>query len=194
METFTMSSKEAPRRGLLKAALAGQITNRQGAEALHITIRHFQRLKRCFAGSGIRALVHRGRGQPSPRRRPAALREQVARLLTTTYAGFNDCHFGEKLREVEGLQVSREFVRRVRVALGQAATRRRRAPRQNLSRCARWLNLSKRDSKPGCPNSSKPLACDKAERNESSPIGEDQGSTSRNRAWWVRQRGSTFQG
>ena len=41
-----MSRKEAPRPGLLRAALAGQISNRQGAQALGVTVRHFQRLKR----------------------------------------------------------------------------------------------------------------------------------------------------
>src|SRR5512132_4326708 len=34
METFTMSRKEAPRPGLLRAARAGQISNRQGALGL----------------------------------------------------------------------------------------------------------------------------------------------------------------
>jgi hypothetical protein len=34
METFSMSRKEVPRAGLLKAALAGRITNAQGARAL----------------------------------------------------------------------------------------------------------------------------------------------------------------
>ena len=33
METFSMSSKEVPRAGLLKAALAGRLTNAQGARA-----------------------------------------------------------------------------------------------------------------------------------------------------------------
>ena len=39
METFTMSSKEAPRPGLLKAALAGRIGNEDAARALAITVR-----------------------------------------------------------------------------------------------------------------------------------------------------------
>jgi hypothetical protein len=35
METFTMSRKEVPRAGLVKAALAGRITNEQGADGGH---------------------------------------------------------------------------------------------------------------------------------------------------------------
>ena len=42
METFTMSRKELPRAGLVQAALAGRISNREGATALHLTTRQFQ--------------------------------------------------------------------------------------------------------------------------------------------------------
>ena len=44
-ETFTMSRKEVPRAGLLKAALAGKITNAQGALAMQLSVRQFQRVK-----------------------------------------------------------------------------------------------------------------------------------------------------
>ena len=36
-----MSRKEVPRAGLVKAALAGRITNQQGATALHLSVRQF---------------------------------------------------------------------------------------------------------------------------------------------------------
>jgi transposase len=78
-------------------------------------VRHFQRLKQRLRAEGLRGLVHQGRGRPSSRR-AERLRQQVGQLLQTTYVGFNDCHLTEKLQEREGLSVSREFVRRVRVA------------------------------------------------------------------------------
>src|SRR5712691_2661290 len=127
METFTMSRKEVPRAGLLKAALAGRITNRQGATALGLSPRQFQRLKGRFRTEGARGLIHRGRGRPSPRRLPADLRERIGRLLQTTYAQFNDCHFTDKLQETdEALHVSRATVRRIRQTLGLPPKRRRR--------------------------------------------------------------------
>ena len=61
-----MSRKELPRAGLVAAALAGRISNREGAAALQLTPRQFQRLK-----------------------------------LQDRYAGFNDTHLTEKLREVQ---------------------------------------------------------------------------------------------
>src|SRR6266436_4514706 len=136
METFTMSRKEVPRAGLVKAALAGKITNQEGARALRLTVRQFKRLKARFRRQGLRGLVHRRRGQPSPRQLPAALRAQVVTLMTTTYAGFNDVHLTEKLQQVHALPVSRATVRRIRRALGRPPQRPRRAP-QHRSRRAR---------------------------------------------------------
>jgi hypothetical protein len=134
METFSMSSKEVPRAGLLKAALAGRITNAQGARALRLSVRQFRRLKRRFREQGARGLLHVLRGRPGNRRLAAPAREQIGVLMTTTYAGFNDVHLTEKLREVHHLVVSRSSVRHIRLALGRPATRRRAAPQHRSRR------------------------------------------------------------
>jgi hypothetical protein len=42
---MSLSRKAVPRAGLLKAALAGKIMNVQSAQALHLSVRQFQRLK-----------------------------------------------------------------------------------------------------------------------------------------------------
>ncbi len=132
-ETLTMSRKEVPRAGLVKAALAGRITNQQGATALRLGVRQFQRLKGRYRVEGPRGLLHRSRGQPSPRRLAPALVDQVSTLLQTTYRDINDCHLTEKLQEREGLRLSRASVRRIRRALGLPAKHRRR-PRQHRAR------------------------------------------------------------
>ena len=128
-----MSRKEVPRPGLLKAALAGKCTNAEGAEALHLSVRQFIRVKHRFQAEGAPGLCHRLRGRPSPRRLSADVRTRVATLLQTTYLDVNDCHATEKLREVEGLRISRASVRRIRRALGLPAKHRRR-PRQHRAR------------------------------------------------------------
>ena len=129
METFTLSRKEVHRPGLLKAACAGRVTNAQVAAALGLSVRHVRRLRRRFETGGAAALAHRSRGRPSGRQLPVKIREAVIRLLTTVYAGFNDSHLTEKLREVHQLTVSRETVRRLRAALGRPPQRARRPPR-----------------------------------------------------------------
>ena len=122
-----MSGKEAPRPGILRALCDERITNGEAAVALHLTVRQVQRLKGRYRASGAAGLVHRGRGQPSPQRLADPVRAQIATLMITVYAGFNDAHLTEKLREGHGLAVSRPTVRRIRRALGRPATRRRHA-------------------------------------------------------------------
>src|SRR5574342_529680 len=127
-EALTMSRKEVVRPGLLKALVAGQLTNRQVAAALRLSIRQVQRLTRRFRAAGVAGLVHRTRGQPSRQGLAPAVRQRVSELMRTVDAGLNDCHLTEKLREVEGLVLCRESVRRIRQTLGQPAKQPRRSP------------------------------------------------------------------
>jgi hypothetical protein len=150
METFTMSRKEVPRAGLVKAALAGTITNAEGARALRLSVRQFRRLKKRFGDGGARSLLHRLRGRTGNRRLTAAVRDQITTLMTTTYLGFNDIHLTEKLREGHALTVSRASVRRLRRALGRPATRPRAAPqhRSRRPRKAALGQLAQLDASP----------------------------------------------
>jgi transposase len=133
-ETLTMSRKEVVRPGLIKALVAGQFRNRQVAAGLHLSVRQVQRLTRRFRADGVAGLVHRTRGQPSRRRLALAVRQRVAHLMRTVYEGLNDCHLTEKLREVEGLRLCRESVRRIRQSLGRPAKQPRRSPRHRRRR------------------------------------------------------------
>src|SRR2546428_494937 len=77
METFMMSRKEVPRAGLLKAALAGRITNAHGARALRLSVRQFRRLKKRFREGGARGLLHALRGRPGNRQLAPQARARV---------------------------------------------------------------------------------------------------------------------
>lgn len=129
-----MSSKEARRPGLVARALAGKLTNREGASALAISVRQFRRLKAAYRGKGAEGLLHGNRGRPSARRLEEAVRTRVVELLKGRYAGFNDSHLTEKLREIEKLEVSRETVRQLRIHEQIAPVRRRRAPQHRTRR------------------------------------------------------------
>jgi transposase len=113
-ETLTMSSKEVPRAGLFKALRAGQISIGQVARALYLSVRQVYRLKVRYQAEGASGLRHRRRGQPSGRALAAEVRRRASELLQTTYRDVNDCHAAEKLREVEGLAISRASVQRLR--------------------------------------------------------------------------------
>ena len=123
-----MSSKEARRPGLVQAALAGKVTNREAAQALKISTRQFRRLKAAYRRAGVGGLLHGNRNRPAHNRLSPVDRERILELIQGKFAGLNDSHLTEKLRELEQLDVCRETVRRVRKAAGIAPTRRRRAP------------------------------------------------------------------
>jgi transposase len=141
MGHLIMSSKEAPRPGLLKAVLKGKLTNQEVARALKLGVRQVRRLRRRYEQGGLRALAHRLRGRPSNHRLALPLRRRVLALMTTTYVGLNDRHLTEKLREREGLTVSCSSVRRLRLELGRPAKRRRRP--------ARYFRRREREARPG---------------------------------------------
>src|SRR5881396_110654 len=134
MRHLTMSSKEARWPGLVQAALAGKVTNAEGARALGLGVRQFRRLKAAYRRAGVEGLLHGNRGHRAPNRLSDADRERIMELITDKYAGLNDSHLTEKLCELEELAVSRETVRRLRQAAGIAPVRRRRAPKHRRRR------------------------------------------------------------
>jgi transposase len=134
MGYLTMSQKEAPRPGLVRAAEQGSITNAQGALAAKLSVRQFRRLRAVFRDQGAKGLAHGNRGQPSPRRRSDEERQRIVNLMMEKYAGFNDSHLTEKLRGVEKILLSRELVRRIRQEAGLPAQRKRRAPKHRRRR------------------------------------------------------------
>jgi transposase len=107
-------------------------------------------LKKRLREDGEAALAHANRGRPSPRRLPAHTRQAAVRLARSKYAGFNDQHLCEKLNEVEGLQLSRETLRRLLRKEGLGSPRKRRAPahRQRRPRVAREGELVQLDGSP----------------------------------------------
>jgi transposase len=134
MGHLTMSSKEARRPGLVQAAVAGKITNAETARALRMGVRQFRRLKAAYLRTGVEALLHGNRGRRPANRLAEAERKRIVELINQKYAGLNDSHLTEKLRELEDLALSRETVRRLRRAAGQAPVRRRRAPKHRRRR------------------------------------------------------------
>lgn len=129
-----MSQKEAPRPGLIRAVLKGKLTNQEGAAALRLSVRHFRRLRAAYRSGGDGALVHGNRGKPSPRRLSEGDRQKVVSLMQGKYIDVNDTQLTEKLREVEGMAISRETVRRIRREAELPAKRRRRAPKHHRRR------------------------------------------------------------
>ena len=132
MEDERMARNRGRREALAASANKGTISNAQGADALGISIRQFQRLRRRFELHGAKGLVHGNRGRPSSRKLPAATAARVQEMLHHPQVRINDCHLHDLLA-AEGIPVSVASIRRLRRAEGLPAKHRRR-PAQHRSR------------------------------------------------------------
>jgi transposase len=112
----------------------GELTVSEGAQALGLSRRQVQRLRKKVRLQGAKGVIHGNAGR-SPKHKTAALvGERVIELWREKYAGFNDQHFTEKLAELEGLQLSRQTVRRLLRKAGIGSPRKRRPAKHRRRR------------------------------------------------------------
>lgn len=123
------------RRALVLTRLvAGKLDPGEAALLLGLSARSIRRLRARYVERGPASLAHGNRGRRPAHALDASLAERVVRLAKTTYAGCNDSHLAELLREREGIALSRASVQRILRAAGVATPCRHRAPRYRSRR------------------------------------------------------------
>ena len=121
-----MSRKERDRLTIMAGVKEQELTLVQASELMGVCCRQSKRIWRRYQDDGDAGLVHRLRGQPSARRKPAELRAQaLARYAEERYADFGPTLMAEQLAK-EKLVVDHETLRRWRLAEGQHTVRRRK--------------------------------------------------------------------
>jgi transposase len=133
-----MGVTEAVRLAAVREAVAGRITIAEGMRRTGLGRRQFVRYKRRYARQGPAGMLHGNRGRPSPRRLAEATRERVVTMLEHEVV-LNDCHIRDLLQE-DGLGVSADTIRRIRLGMGKPAKQRRR-PRQHRRRREREAHM-----------------------------------------------------
>ena len=131
---LAMSASERERSHVVRALSKGRMFQREAAERLGLSVRQVKRLMRAWRADGDKGLVSRQRGRVSPRRLEASKRARIEQLLRGKYPDFGATLAAEKLCEREGIEVSRETVRRLQIELGLARARRRRSARVHSPR------------------------------------------------------------
>ena len=126
-------SKKENARAMVLGAAAGR-TNKELAQALGLSVRQVQRLKKALKEEGPAGLVHGNRGSKPEHALEQDVSQRIIELYKSKYEGFNFSHFHEKLVEVEGLEVSRSTVGRVLKARGYASPKKRRPPKHRSRR------------------------------------------------------------
>ena len=138
-EVMAMTAREAKRLYIVQQVLERTLRQRRAAELLSCSVRQIKRLAHRVRADGPRGIIHRLRGQPSNRRHPAALKQQVLHLWQTRYRGFGPTLTQEKLVERERIRIGRETLRRWLHGAGLwGGQRRARGHRQWRERKACW--------------------------------------------------------
>lgn len=126
---IVLSRKESHRVRVMEQVVLGNVTLIEAVGFLGVSYRQAKRLKRRYLDEGIAGLAHRGRGRSPENAIGRSRREEVVRVYEEKYKDLNDTHFTEKLKEVEGLSLSRETVRSILRRAGKKPKRKRRAKR-----------------------------------------------------------------
>ena len=92
-------------------AMAKKLTWIQAAEIAGMSVRNMQRMRQRYQEGGYTGLFDHRRGKRSIHRVPMEKAEKVLALYRDRYADFNVRHFHEKLKEMEGIQLSYSWVK-----------------------------------------------------------------------------------
>jgi transposase len=129
---IAITQKEATRYDVLRRVLDGTISLVAAAVYMGVSYRQAKRLRK-KAEEGLAALAHGNRGRAPSNRLTEDLRSRILALSQEKYSGFNDTHFTEQLAS-EGIDVSRELVRRIRREAGIAPKRKRKVKKHHRRR------------------------------------------------------------
>ncbi len=140
-----MSQKELKRLHVIRKVVEGSLTRAAAAEMISLSIRQIRRIIKRIKAEGDTGIQHRSRGRESNRKTSKRLVERVLQLYRQKYQGFGPTLTAEKLRELDGIEASRESIRTWLMGSGQWQKRRKgrkhRHWRERKGRCGEMLQL-----------------------------------------------------
>jgi transposase len=140
MDSYSQAAMERAMKvqEIILRAMAKKITWWQAAEIIGISDRSMRRWRERYEEHGYDGLFDRRRGQPSPKRVPLAVVEQVLGLYRERYFDLNVRHFHEKLVAEHGMELSYTWVKAALQGAGlvkrgrKRGVHRKRRPRRPL--------------------------------------------------------------
>ena len=143
---WVMTEKEVNRCCVVRETIRGGLTVKEAAIMLILSERQVTRLKKKVRDRGPVGIIHGNRGRAPSTAKSPTFRERVRVLYQDKYAGFNVSHFTEKLVREEGMEVSRETVRKELRDYGLITRMRRPKHRQRRERMMREGMLLQMDT------------------------------------------------
>lgn len=133
-ERVSLNRKEQQRVMVLNRVERRELSGKEAATLVGLSVRHVRRLLAAYRKEGVAALAHGNRGRRPVHAVAEETRRRVVALAQGPYAGCNHHHLRDLLEEREGLVLSRSSVRRMLAAAGLRSPRRRRPPKHRCRR------------------------------------------------------------
>ena len=135
-----MTPRDLERRDIFQRLVRRELTVKNAALQLKISVRHAKRLKARVKQRGLTALLHARRGAPSPNRLPERERKQILTLLHEKYYDFGPTFAAEKLRELHHIDRDPKTIRTIMASGGLWKPKQKR--RKELHRAWRLRRAS----------------------------------------------------
>jgi len=111
-DIIKMSQKELRRLHVIKKVLEDSLRQVEAGEILCLSPRQIRRLARRVRLFGDIGIAHKLRGRCSSKRFPERLRRKAVKLYQQRYTGFGPTLAAEKIKEINGIKVSDETLRK----------------------------------------------------------------------------------
>jgi len=115
LEVVTMRRKELDRLVYLEKIKKKELTQVEASEILDLSLRQIKRLFKKYKRMGAAGLAHGNRGKTSGRATSPAIQGQMVQILRTKLQDFKPTFASEKLRELFGITISREALRKIMI-------------------------------------------------------------------------------
>jgi transposase-like protein len=110
-EILTMKRSEIKRFAIIEKVIKKELKQIEAAEVLGISDRQVRRLVIAVRARGEAGIIHGLRGKESHRKISNKIRDKILRLCRGQYEGFGPLFAAEKLKERDGITVSKETLR-----------------------------------------------------------------------------------
>lgn len=135
-DIIMLNQKELRRIKVIQEVSNKHITQKAAASLLSLSERQIRRLTGRFLKEGDLGLIHSRRGKPSNRKLPQEIKDKVINLYKKKYPGFGPTLAGEKLSELDKINIGTQTLRNWLIAEGLWKKRRKIRPhRQWRERC-----------------------------------------------------------
>lgn len=146
-----MSQEQIKRYVVIQKSLEGEITVKEAAAALNLSVRQVIRLRNGVRENGAAALIHKNQGRPPAHATTESLKKRIVELkLSDKYRNANFKHFQELLERHESITVSYSLIHRVLTEANITSPKKRRRfkPHRRRSRKAQEGLLIQMDASP----------------------------------------------